>query len=180
MDKIIFLDIDGVLNSEALCKRKPYPQCHGIFGIDKNAVKLLKQIVDATNAKIVLVSSWKKSFDAFKRRGYKAAKYEDFLYTEELESCGILGKYLSNKLYDQKLKVADTTTRYEGNSCRRGTGILKYLEENPADGYVILDDEQFQDYQGRPAILDHLIQTDYKVGLTEQDVKKAIEILNKE
>lgn len=179
MNKFLFLDVDGVLNSDEMAKRKDCPRCHQLLGIDKKAVKLLKQIVDATEAKIVLVSSWKKSFDNFKRQGYKVIALEEYYYVDEIERCGVLGKYLSNKLYEQKLKVFDTTSKYEGNPNRRGTGILKYLEANPADGYVILDDENFQDYQGRPAILDHLVMTNYVTGLTEDDVKKAIDILNK-
>lgn len=177
MVNYIFLDIDGVLNSEAMCHHNPHPTCHGLMGIENNKVKLLKQIVNETDAKIVLVSSWKKSFDAFKRNGYKAIQIDGNWYTEELAPCGIFGKYLSNKLAKQKLRVYDTTTRYEKDPSYRGDGILAYLKENPANNYVILDDENFIDYQDRPAIQDHLVLTDWLVGLTEKDIEKALIIL---
>lgn len=183
MMKYIFLDVDGVLNSEEMCRHKHFPKCHGLMGIEKSKVKRLKRIVEATGAEIVLISSWKKSFDAFKQNGYRVAPAEESdlvnFWTEELADLGYFGKYLSNKLYEQKLRVSDTTTRYEENPNCRGGGILKYLENHPADGYVILDDEQFGDYNGHPEILDHLVLTNWLIGLTDQNVDGAIDILNK-
>lgn len=179
MSKYVFLDIDGVLNSEEMLNHKPFPKCHGMMGIEKSKVKRLKQIVEATGAEIVLTSSWKKSFDAFKRNGYRVDKSGlNDLWVEELEELGYFGKYLSNKLYDQKLRVSDTTSKYEGNPNYRGNGILAYLKDHPAEAYVILDDENFRDYQSRPAIQDHLVLTDYMTGLSDDDVEKAIKILS--
>ena len=62
MIKIIFLDIDGVLNTEnynLVLKRKG-KICQDEYGalFDPNAVKQLKRIIDATNADIVVESSW--------------------------------------------------------------------------------------------------------------------------
>ena len=179
MSKYIFLDIDGVLNSEEMLNHKPFPKCRGIMGIEKSKVKRLKQIVEATGAEIVLTSSWKKSFDAFKRNGYRVDKSDlNDLWVEELEELGYFGKYLSNKLHDQKLRVSDTTSKYEGNPNYRGSGILAYLKDHPAEAYVILDDENFRDYQNRQAIQDHLVLTDYMTGLSDDDVEKAIKILS--
>ena len=179
MSKYIFLDIDGVLNSEEMLNHKPFPKCRGMMGIEKSKVKRLKQIVEATGAEIVLTSSWKKSFDAFKRNGYRVDKYDlNDLWVEELEELGYFGKYLSNKLYDQKLRVSDTTSRYERNPNYRGNGILAYLKDHSAEAYVILDDENFRDYQNRQAIQDHLVLTDYMTGLSDDDVEKAIKILS--
>lgn len=53
--KIIFLDIDGVLN------HKNSPLCGAVFGIDYTLLPLLKNILDQTGAKIVLSSSWRLS-----------------------------------------------------------------------------------------------------------------------
>ena len=52
--KIVFLDIDGVLNCEGSRSR-----CVGYRGIDDKKVENLAQIVKATGAKIVLISTWK-------------------------------------------------------------------------------------------------------------------------
>lgn len=178
--KYIFLDVDGVLNSEEMLKHKPYPKCHGLIGIEKSKVKLLKAIIDATGAKIVLTSSWKTSFDAFKRNRYKVIQLEDSdlasFWPDEIAALGYFGKYLSNKLYEQKLRVFDTTTKYEQDPNRRGDGILRFLVAHPAESYVILDDETFRDYN-KKEIADHLVLTDFMVGLSTDDVEKAITIL---
>ena len=55
MGKIIFLDIDGVLNSESYFKNK-------IAGvIDPECVRRLNRIIKETDADIVISSSWKLS-----------------------------------------------------------------------------------------------------------------------
>ena len=57
----------------------------------------------------------------------------------------------------------------------RGAEIELWLSENPCDNYIILDDgELFKEYQKQ-----QLIQTDYRIGLTDRDVDYAIELLNK-
>lgn len=63
MRKIIFLDFDGVLNTEHYqnllqLQGKPWQDEYGAF-FDPNAVKQLKRIIDATGADIVVESSWK-------------------------------------------------------------------------------------------------------------------------
>lgn len=63
MKKIIFLDFDGVLNTEhyqnyLMYERKPRQDKHGVL-FDPEAVRQLKRIVDVTKADIVIESSWK-------------------------------------------------------------------------------------------------------------------------
>ena len=60
--KIIFLDIDGVLNtSETFMKRiKNYEKTHKWTAeIDLDRVSRLKYIINMTGAKVVLSSSWR-------------------------------------------------------------------------------------------------------------------------
>ena len=60
--KVIFLDIDGVLNSDEYIDRAKNAQ--GIARhIDIDKVKLLKKVIDETGAKTVLTSSWRNSKD---------------------------------------------------------------------------------------------------------------------
>lgn len=60
--KIIFLDIDGVLNDYNFISRN-YELISGqqLF-IDLEKVKILKEIIERTDAKIVLSSSWRNDF----------------------------------------------------------------------------------------------------------------------
>lgn len=53
--KIIFLDIDGVLNTS----RTKELVCGGCLGIEPGKADLIKRIVKETGAKIVLTSTWR-------------------------------------------------------------------------------------------------------------------------
>lgn len=157
--KLIFLDIDGVLNSHST-----KDLCVVYRGIEDKKVALLKEIVDKTNAKIILVSSWKETW-------YKEANFKD--KQDELAT------YLDKKLASQGLKITDKTDDYD--PFQRGEGILEYLRQLKrrdikVDNFVILDDEIF-DYK-ETKLTKHLIQTSfYKDGLEEKHKKKAIELL---
>ena len=72
--KVIFLDIDGVLNSDEYIDRAKNSQ--GIERhIDIDKVKLLKKAINETGAKTVLTSSWRNSKDIGPLREF-LAKYE--------------------------------------------------------------------------------------------------------
>lgn len=57
LTKFIFLDVDGVLNSQPYCERTGGE-------LNSESVGRLKEIVDATGARIVLSSTWKQIWDA--------------------------------------------------------------------------------------------------------------------
>lgn len=157
--KIVFLDIDGVLNCETT------KECCGPYiGIDDNKVSLLKQIVDQTGAKIVLVSSWKLWWTNNPRH----KKYQDEL-----------ANYLDEKFRKQGLSIVDKTNEY--SPYNRGDGILEYLRYVKhmgitVDKFIIIDDEMF-DYK-QTKLTPNLIQTSfYKQGLETKHVKRAIDKL---
>lgn len=52
--KVLFLDIDGVVNSQATAQRH-----RGFVGIDPYMADLVKKIVADTDCKVVLSSSWR-------------------------------------------------------------------------------------------------------------------------
>lgn len=58
--KVIFLDIDGVLNSEEYALSLGMV---GMLGIDPDKVRILDRILEATGAKLVISSSWRGSSD---------------------------------------------------------------------------------------------------------------------
>lgn len=171
--KIIFLDVDGELTYSDY-------QNEDTANIDIEKVKLLKEICDKTNAKVVISSSW---------RGY--GDYTPRIYCILLD---ILNKY--------DIEVIDKTsyipTEFDGDvseltACttveelpyfqiKYGTGraaeIQKWINEHDVDSFVILDDEDFSwsDY----GYDKHWIQPTWfgNGGLKEEHVIKAIEILN--
>jgi len=164
--RVIFLDIDGVLNADDDFggKSKPNPYVSTDYGgrfcgIGKSHVRELKKIVDKTGAKIVLVSSWKNDYEDYLRHGY---------YNR-------VGKYLHNKLRALGLEIYDNTARYDlSNGSNRGYEITKWLEEHPeVNNWVVLDDEKFSDYDFLK-ITDHLIQISPKLGLWQLPALQAV------
>ena len=83
--KVIFLDVDGVLNSQQLFEKCEDDQ---LISVDEDNIKNLKTIVDATGAKIVLSSSWR----------YGWAEHSDAVQ----DWCQILVDILAK--YDLKIK----------------------------------------------------------------------------
>ena len=150
--KVLFLDVDGVLNSndtEDVFK--------GFIGLDYAGIRLLREIIDETGAKIVLVSSWK-------HRWYK----DDKKHQDDLAN------YLDQRLAEEGLKIIDKT---EGMS-DRGTGIVDWLSEHHTESWIVLDDEIFGDYE-ECGIMPHLVKTSfYDGGLKDKHVELAIKMLN--
>ena len=56
--KVIFLDIDGVVNCWGTKERAPTK----VIGVEQRLIAHIKEIVDATDAKIVLSSTWRKDW----------------------------------------------------------------------------------------------------------------------
>ena len=82
--KVIFLDIDGVLNE----KGDEYAK--GVK-IDMNMVKRLGRIVEETDADVVLSSSWKQGYNRFVENGLKTVNGDKafFILYEALKTVGI-------------------------------------------------------------------------------------------
>lgn len=152
--RFIFLDIDGVLNYQN-CKFKT-PS--GYYFVDDEKIKLLKEIVEKTNAKIVLSSTWRDGWEDF-NNGCNTINSRDFLLLKE-------------KLQEYGLELYDYTSLpiiYE-----RGSKILEWIENHFDDvsSILILDDDAHIKPLGK-----FLIRTSYLSGLCEKHVRKGIEIL---
>lgn len=156
--KLIFLDVDGVLNRVQTKAQAP----SGCTGIETELVKNLAKIVNETKALIILTSDWKVEWEAVSVCCSEDAKYlNEMLAKEGLQ---IVGKTYDDHVYDYFLED-------------RGRGIHRYLDalEN-AEGYVVLDDHVFGDFDEE--IRKHLIKTNCFEGLSEEKAEQAIEILN--
>ena len=115
--KVIFLDIDGVLNSDEYIDKVKRLNLQGIEKeIDIEKVKILKKIIDETGAKVVLSSSWRYT---------KNAKYLKELLSE-------YGIYVDSTPFMQN---------------ERGLEIKQWLSYNPdVEDFIILDDEIYPSY----------------------------------
>jgi len=116
MQKILFLDIDGVLNSEASFARR-----RGHEQLDIELMHLFDEIVERTGCKVVLSSSWRHSKT----------------YCEDLESHGLN----TNSFVDRTPcmpRPVGTSHEY----MERGKEIAAWLEQHPeVERYAILDDD---------------------------------------
>ena len=150
---IVFLDFDGVLNTEQYQARltvdgKPTKDTWGPL-FDPHAVESLRQILDETNAQIVISSSWR--------------------YAHSLDSLRMMWEVrgLPGEIRDTLACGATYISRGEEIEC--------WLERNERPDYVIIDD--LDDFF--PAQRDYYVETNPIVGITEADAQKAIEILRK-
>ena len=141
MRKIIFLDFDGVLNTEHYqgllqYQGKSWQDEYGAF-FDPNAVKQLKRIIDATGADIVVESSWKYlGLDAMKEL-WKVRSLPGRVI--DITPSSVSDEYLSNVDLDN----LDASMLH----CK-GLEISSWLSEKGQSNtrYVIIDDEYVEEH----------------------------------
>ena len=165
MKKIIFLDIDGVLNTRDWHSRmtKDTPKDEYGYAFDPGAVSNLARIIDETGAVIVISSSWKF---------YGVAKLRQMWKIRNLP--GSILDITPNTISDEMLMNANLD-EIELGVCR-GNEIKEWLSKHKAEvsNYVIIDD--FDDLL--PEQMCHAVITNTLIGISETDAKKAITILN--
>lgn len=149
---IIFLDVDGVLNSLTHAKelylknKRPYSGYD--FPFDARCLNNLKYLVEETNSYIVITSSWR-----IHREGREILLFE-------------LKKY---NLDTRVIGYTDVLHQ------RRGEEVKAYLNKLDCDvNYIILDDDN--DFDG---LEEYLIKTSFQNGLTKKDVELGIKKLLK-
>jgi hypothetical protein len=161
--KVIFLDIDGVLN--VLCEGRDEFGC--IF--HKHFEDNLKNIIKQTQAKIVISSTWRadglqKMQDMWVKRGLAG------------EVIDITPMEVEGELFE----------RYYEPGADRGYEIQQYIEDHPKiTKYCIIDDDsdmlnhQLKYFVRTFANRDHSDYVDIGYGLTKECSEQAIKILNK-
>ena len=160
--KILFLDIDGVLNDldyihKAYPEKCAFSQRNNInkcinykmyleyvkFNFNPENLKVLKKMCDMIDCKIVLTSSFR---------------------------C----KEVIDALIDLGFPVIGMTNYINQN---RYLEIMDYLENNDVENFVIFDDES--EYLKDTPLESNLVQTSlYDGGLKDFYIEKAISILN--
>ena len=146
--KAIFLDIDGVLNSNehtAFIKSFITYGDNMIEPFDDECLYNLKYIVDETNAKIIITSIWRL--------------FPDYLYIlmNKLEEYGL----------DKNVISLTTSNKYKDKLQE----IAVKLKKLGITEYVVLDND-------KTLKLDRHIITNNVTGLTEIDAKQAVKILS--
>lgn len=148
---VIFLDVDGVLNSIRKLK-EVYLKTHkshslSNYPFDEECLNNLKKIVDEFDLYIVITSTWRKNENHLKKLLFELSKY------------GLDSRVIGCT------KVLDN----------RENEIIDYLNNHKdVDKYIILDD----DYIGEK-LESSLIKTDNNIGFSSEDSLKCIKKLKR-
>jgi len=163
--KVIFLDIDGVLNSEFWNNTHEIELCEGTL-IDQEKVELLARLVKNTGAEIILHSGWRFWFDD----GMNPLTKESRILSDMLHTVGIS---LAGKTPDHSTEEIRKTKSF---SLVKAGEILEWLDEHrEVEKWIVLDDLDLHN----EVIKKHQIMTDPSIGLTEEDIQKAYCLLRK-
>ncbi len=164
--RVIFLDIDGVLNSAQYMHEDidrwslGWTDGHKYLQMDPAAVKVLEAVYLATGAVLVISSTWRICCDL-----------------KEIETC------LRKRGCHAEVVGITTTCSFDENGKRmyRGDQIQDWLsgiEQTMPRGYdtvesfVILDDDSDMEH-----LTPHLVQTDFKTGLTTEHFQQIVDKL---
>jgi len=156
--RVIFLDIDGVLNSHRTAIGF---QTVAMRKFDPVAVMMLHRVVKMADAAIVISSTWRLSkgwktliWGCLREAGWP---WEEYGFVPQ-DECPIIGKTV-DRLGPGKI---------------RGNEIDVWLNEHPEyhDDYIILDD----DSDMLESQMDRFIHCDSKVGLSYENWERIREI----
>lgn len=146
--KILFLDIDGVLNCRSYIGRPGRNSLSELDWfqdqIDPACMDRLNQILDQSKAKVVISSSWRIILSLPELQ-------------EILTSKGFRGEIIGKT---PELPPDD-----------REEEISLWLRDNPAESFVILDDGRVDPN------FDHQVLTSFEEGLLDKHVPMALKIL---
>lgn len=176
--KIIFLDVDGVINIP------PY------MTFDQECLSNLKVLLEKTEAKIVISSSWrtgnleltKQEFPKWMRKyivGETIRGYHETIKGSSLpiERGNEIKHWVDRNLVYPWHAHGELTDEYRDKSSNKETSYLMTWNIPNIDfTYVIIDDDDDMLYQQK----DYFVHTNYKNGFTKKDLNKALKILNHE
>jgi hypothetical protein len=164
MKKIIFLDIDGVLATQMEFspnvkefheKYEDAKKLHIPYPFNPDCVKIFNEILEETDAEIVLTSDWRNHWDL-----------------EELDQI-----FKFNKVNKSPFAVTGNHRVSMGNNEKnRLNEIKRYKEKHKIGAYVIIDDLHMDIYE-----TDRFVRTTDNDGLKQDGIKKKIiDFLNRE
>ena len=146
---IIFLDIDGVLNDTDHFINNDCKTDGIVSHLAKEYMENLNEIVEFSNWKVVVISSWvnictrDEIEGMFKERGFK--------YNLSV------------------LKISPKP---------RAETVCNYIKQNSITDYLIIDDEYREKYIEQGILENHILTTSfYTTGLDKENMKKGIELI---
>ena len=156
--KVIFLDIDGTINSyDYYVSDRCTGNLNGVEGdIDPLCAERINRVCEETGAKIVISSDWRISWP---------------YCIDRIEKGGIKNGLIIDKT-PEHMWVEHASEEYKS----RGSEIDDWLSQHPeCDRYVILDDRKDFTEEQQP----NFIHVNPMHGIDDTDVVFAIQILNR-
>jgi hypothetical protein len=188
----IFLDLDGVLNSMAFYQRRVDNGGWLAGGrpeneIDPQAVGLLDKIVQASRAKIVISSSWRKAYSLTEIREaiHNATKGEYPAVTESIidetphwVEMHERPAHWQQASYQRGFEIAkwlvDNTSAPENKEFTLTVEMHEHVPDRPQlDGFVILDDDSDMAW-----LQEHFVKTEHDTGLLPEHIEKVLKVLS--
>lgn len=157
--KIVFLDVDGVLNrlGDMPNNRTTERSKHGFIGMEKRLCAIVNRIITETGCKIVLSSSWRDGGGEGTREVEEALGIKFFGETPT-GFMGFRGAQIQKFILDHS-----GSERY---------GWRDKISPIRIEKYAIIDDESDM-YAFQP-----LFKTDYRTGITDELADEIIKYLN--
>jgi len=150
--KVVFLDVDGVLNPLPLPLEVNGKRLTTALYIDQSMVSNLRILIEDSEAKIVVSSTWKRQAGAM--------------------------QCLRRELKAQDMKIFGKTPDFSRDRLTRATEIRKWLKKHPeVTHWVALDDRKLDIFDDVEFMKGHFVRTDPKVGLTQENVSQATKCL---
>ncbi len=161
--KVIFLDIDGVLNSKKWNESHQKEIDEGIL-IDTGAVELLAEIAKQTGAYIVLHSGWRFWLD----ENLQAIRKESEYFLGLLKENGLSVYGMTPDLTTDEIRRTKEFSRVKAQEI-----LLWVAQHENVESWIVLEDLDLCSDEVRS----RQVQTNPEFGLTKEDVKVAISIM---
>lgn len=157
--RLVFLDIDGVLNSHAYTASLAAEERGGVIGIDRSAVVRLNRLLKEADASVVVSSTWRHNRGRVQLQAV-------------LDEHGFTGHVLGRTPRWLRRAPGGLYAAEE-----RGNEIQAWLDAAPdydidVVSFVILDDDSDMAH-----LADRLIKTSFDDGLLDSHVDRAVTML---
>ena len=163
VDKIVFLGIDGVLNSEEWANK-----CFSnddICDLDPDAINRLIKFLDDTNAKIVLSSSW-RSLNAQSTILEFSTSNNELLKKLIPYIIGVTPRFYKHRKRGNEIAFWMNTLSIDYDTLVKHGYIFENVELSKNYRYVIISDDSDM-LRGQ-----NFVQTDFHTGLTDEDLNE--------
>lgn len=178
--KILFLDFDGVLNSQKNLYNSKKPKKTTESMISKRNLFWVGLFCRISKCKVVISSSWRNLWDENMKPCSDAIKTTKLLQQYGIE---IIGKTTSEPAHTKLTFTADKfpLLRIENQAWWRGTQILQYIDDHHLRmKNIIIFDDDIDDIDSYPELSVRTVHPSfYKSGFGLKHFLKALSIISK-